>query len=906
MGVYRVTEDEWIAHSGALHRSGRYAEGSGEEPYQCAIGVRAQVSNLRAKGLSDTEIAKYMGISTTVMRQRISLEKEEDRAQQAADAFKLKEKGYSNVAIAKRMGVSEGTVRNLLKHSTEVYENNIRKTADVLKEECLKKEVLDVGRGNEVRLGISSTKLKTALSLLKDEGFSVEEVLVPQMGTTQKTTVQVLMAPGIEKKDVYRDLSMIHLIDAYSDDGGLTLRKIEPPIKINPDRVQIVYAEEGGTKKDGLIELRRGVDDISLGQARYAQVRIAVEGDRYLKGMAVYSDDLPPGVDIRFNTNKHLGVSKMDVLKPFESDPNNPFGATIKTDKDLIRAQRHYIGKDGKEHLSALNIVNEEGDWGRWSKTLSSQFLGKQNISFIKKQLDISLKEKRDELDALKKLTNPVIKKDLLDSFGDDCDAASVHLKAAGLPRQATYVILPFPGMKDNEVYAPNYKNGEKIVLVRHPHAGRFELPELTVNNRYPLAKKIIGNSTDAIGINWKVAEKMSGADFDGDNVLALPNNDGAIKTRRSLKQLDGFDPKAAYPSYEGMKVISEQQKQLEMGKISNLITDMTIKGGATDAELARAVKHSMVIIDARKHKLNWRLSEEENGITQLRIKYQGKASGGAATLLSRSKSVVYRNEEKEGKLMVDPVTGKKKRVYVDSTTGEKLTEPTGRMVTRWNRETQEYEIKGPAQEKRSRMSVARDARSLSSGTPVEELYASYANKLKAMGNEARKISVNTETMRVDPQAKKVYAPQVESLKAKLDIAKSNAPLERKAQVLANYTMKEYKVQNPEATKDSIKKARGRALTEAREATGANKIRVNFSEKEWEAIQAGAISTNFLQQLVANADKDRLRALATPRESRELKSTTIQRAREMLKNGYTQGEIADALGLSLATLKENL
>ena len=56
--------------------------------------------------------------------------------------------------------------------------------------------------------------------------------------------------------------------------------------------------------KDGVIEIRSGVDDLSLGDSHYAQVRILVDGNTYLKGMAVYSDDLPDGVDVMFNTNK--------------------------------------------------------------------------------------------------------------------------------------------------------------------------------------------------------------------------------------------------------------------------------------------------------------------------------------------------------------------------------------------------------------------------------------------------------------------------------------------------------------------------------------------------------------------------------------------------------------------------
>jgi hypothetical protein len=146
---------------------------------------------------------------------------------------------------------------------------------------------------------------------------------------------------------------------------------------------------------------------------------------------------------------------------------------------------------------------------------------------------------------------------------------------------------------------------------VRYPHGGTFEMPELTVNNqnreaRSILSDKVKGHARDAVGINSKVAARLSGADFDGDTVLVIPNDRRSVKTSAPLKELKDFDPQKRYPGYEGMKVMSDKQKQ--MGDVSNLITDMTILG-ANPAEIARAVKHSMVVIDAEKHKLNYKQS---------------------------------------------------------------------------------------------------------------------------------------------------------------------------------------------------------------------------------------------------------------------------------------------------------
>ena len=131
----------------------------------------------------------------------------------------------------------------------------------------------------------------------------------------------------------------------------------------------------------------------------------------------------------------------------------------------------------------------------------------------------------------------------------------------------------------------------------------------------------------DAVGINSKVAERLSGADFDGDTVMVIPTG-GKVKITSTppLKGLIGFDPKLEYGSdsskvdadgtehyYRGGKEFRPMRNtQTEMGIVSNLITDMTLRG-ATQDELARAVRHSMVVIDAEKHHLDYKQSELDN-----------------------------------------------------------------------------------------------------------------------------------------------------------------------------------------------------------------------------------------------------------------------------------------------------
>ena len=882
-----------LMHYGTKRHSGRYPWGSGENPYQDSRDFLGTEKQLRKEGLSEVEIAEYFGMNTKQLRARKANAKNAVKAADIARANELKEKGYSNVAIGKKMGVPESTVRNWLKPASEQRATIATNTANMLKEAVGSRKYIDVGGGVENQLGITRTQLDNAIEMLKDQGYKIQYIQTEQLGTGKKTSIKVLTKGDVPYSEVSKNRDQITYPNFYGEDGGSTLRKIEPPVSISSKRIKVNYREDGGVDKDGVIELRRGVDDISLGKARYAQVRIAVDGTHYLKGMAMYSDDIPDGYDIIFNTNKKrgtpmLGEGDNSVLKKMKSDQDNPFGATIRSEDELILCQTHYKGKDGKEHQSALNIVNEEGNWSAWRKTLSSQMLSKQSPTLAKKQLKLAYDLKQDEFDEIMSLENPVIKKALLDKFADGCDSASVHLKAAGLPRQASKVILPFPEMNEGEIYAPSFRDGESVVLIRYPHAGTFEIPQLTVNNKNKKAESLIHNAQDAVGIHPKVAERLSGADFDGDTVLVIPTRGVNIKTSQALKGLQDFDPKIAYPAYEGMTQPGSKgsgfNKQRQMGDVSNLITDMTIKG-ATPDELARAVRHSMVVIDAEKHNLNWRQSYLDNDIAALKEKYQGGKNRGASTLISKASSEARPGARKE---YIDPATGKK--VY--SYTGETYTDRKGQTVPRTVRST--------------KMAEAEDAYALSSGTVIETVYAEHANKLKALANRARRESHSTTPIPYSPSAKKTYSKEVDSLNSKLNTALKNRPLERRAQLLANAKVRIVRDANPDMDADDIKKLKGRCLTEARVQTGARKQQINISDKEWEAIQAGAVSTNKLRQIIDNSDLDVLKQLAMPRDHKSISPAKESRAKAMAARGYTLAEIADALGYSTSTIQSIL
>ena len=884
----QVAEDI-LMHYGMPRRSGRYPWGSGDNPYQHSGDFLSRVEELKKQGLSEKEIADSFGLTTTQFRTQKSLAKNERRALEVATAKGLREKGYSLNEIAEKMGyTNDSSIRSLLNESSESNMNQAQKTADFLRKQIDEKGMIDVGTGVERELGISKEKLNQALYILEMEGYPVYGGGVPQVTNPGKqTNIKVICPPGTEHKDIY-DYENVHsLTDYVSHDNGETFDTFVYPKSMDSKRLEICYAEDGGIHKDGVIELRRGVDDLSLGDSHYAQVRILVDDTKYLKGMAIYSDDLPPGVDVRFNTNKKQGTPMGDVLKNIKDDPDNPFGSLIKAG-----GQSYYIDKNGKRQLSLINKRAEEGDWGAWSDKLPSQFLSKQSLHLVKKQLGLAASDKLAEFDEICRLTNPTVKKTLLKSFADDCDAAAIHLQAAALPRQKYQVILPITSMKDNEVYAPNYKNGEQVALIRYPHGGTFEIPIVTVNNKHPEAKRVLGNALDAIGINSRVAERLSGADFDGDTVMVIPTG-GKVKITSTspLKGLEGFDPKTSYPYKEGMKTM--RNTQTEMGKVSNLITDMTLKG-ATQDELARAVRHSMVVIDAEKHKLNYKQSEIDNGIASLKKKYQGhydedgKYHEGAATLISRAKSETSVLKRK-GSPIIDPKTGEQsyKEVYE-----EYVDKKTGKTKVRTQAST--------------KMAETRDARTLSSGHPVEEAYADYANQMKSLGNRARKEMLSTGKIAYSASAKAAYQPEVDSLSAKLNVALRNAPKERQAQVIANANVAAKKKDNPDMTNAEIKKAGQQALTSARVKVGAKREPIKLTDKEWEAIQAGAISENKLKQIINNVNIDELRQRAKPRTTTSLSSAKISKISSMNASGYSIAEIAQALGVSTSTVSKYL
>ena len=986
LAIMDYDEDDALIHYGMPRRSGRYPWGSGDDPYQRSIDFMGRVNEYKKQGMSEREIAETMGIlnnkgqpSVSKLRDQYSIAKNEKTLYQTATARRLHEKeGMGYTEIGRQMGVRESTVRSWLEGKSEKNAIQAKNTAEFLKKRMKETDsFLDVGEATNLELNITEKKMSEALTILENEGYKVYSNRIDQSNNSgHKTTQKLLCPPGTEYKDIYnKDAKIASVTEYTSHDGGETFDKFVYPKSLDSSRLKIRYADEigpdgaRGIDKDGIVEIRRGVDDLSLNGSHYSQVRILVDGDRYIKGMAVYSDNMPDGVDVIFNTNKTPDKGMRDVLKETKKDPDNPFGSLIKAG-----GQSYYIDKNGDKQLSCINKTREEGDWSDWQDKLPSQFLSKQSRTLAKKQLDLAKADKLAEYDEICSITNPTIKKHLLQKFSDECDASAVDLKAAALPGQKHHVIIPINTLKDNEVYAPGYDDGTKLALIRYPHAGTFEIPVLTVNNKNKLGKGIIGTDTmDAVGINKKIADRLSGADFDGDTVMAIPTHDPKgkvkIKSTEALEDLKDFEPKAAYPERPGMRYMKDpvtgvDNTQKEMGVISNLITDMTLLG-ASDAEMARAVKHSMVVIDAAKHKLDYKKSEIDNNIAALKKDYQrtidpdtGEVkTGGASTLISRAKGQASVDKRQgtprvnmKGNKDYDPTKpegaylykkaddlyyaeGKKDKTTgiatYRTTDGKKITydtkdpaarekyapvkkvDPNTGEVTFTNKAGDiSYRVRARTQ-KSTQMAETDDARTLISAAhhPMEVIYADYANSMKALANQSRKEMMTTKDIPYSAQAKAVYQKEVDSLNYKLNEALKNKPKERAALRQANAEVARKVEDDPTLSKKDIGKLKTQATTRARSDVGsiARKDRnIDITDREWEAIQAGAISKSKLIDILNNTDVDKLRERAMPKATTTLSKSQISRIKALSNSNYTIAEIAKKLGKSPSTISKYL
>jgi hypothetical protein len=90
-----------------------------------------------------------------------------------------------------------------------------------------------------------------------------------------------------------------------------------------------------------------------------------------------------------------------------------------------------------------------------------------------------------------------------------------------------------------------------------------------------------------------------------------------------------------------------------------------------------------------------------------------------------------------------------------------------------------------------------------------------------------------------------------------------------KAEIAANPGLKE--------DKDRLKKVKGQRLNAARARVGAKKEKIRFTDREWEAIQSGAIRKTTLEKIISNADKDEVKQRSTPKANLILTSSKISK-----------------------------
>ena len=125
---------------------------------------------------------------------------------------------------------------------------------------------------------------------------------------------------------------------------------------------------------------------------------------------------------------------------------------------------------------------------------------------------------------------------------------------------------------------------------------------------------------------------------------------------------------------------------------------------------------------------------------------------------------------------------------------------------------------------------------------------------------------------------------------------------------MANVTISAKKRSNPDLEPDDIKKLKTQALAAARAKVGASKrdVYVNVTDKEWEAMMSGALSSSKINSILSNMNQDRVKQLAIPREAKSLSASQKTRINTLNSNGYTISQIADSIGVSSSTVSNYL
>lgn len=309
-------QTDYISHHGVGHDdsppgrgSGRYGWGSGKNPGQHQFNLITEYNKLKNTGLTDGQIAIILlgpKKKSVDIRAQLTIAKAELRQINREKAMRVLDECDGNISeAARRLNMkNESSLRSLIDPIKAERNDRYKATADMIKKSVDKNGIVDISSDANLMLGVPKNTMDVAVAMLENQGYVKTYVKVPQLGTQHETSIRVLAKPDMSYGDIQKNKLDVKPFNEFTPDSGKTWWTPEFPESMSSDRVLIRYNEEGGREKDGVIEIRKGVEDLSLDGSNYAQVRIAVDGTHYMKGMAMYADDIPKGYDVIYNTNK--------------------------------------------------------------------------------------------------------------------------------------------------------------------------------------------------------------------------------------------------------------------------------------------------------------------------------------------------------------------------------------------------------------------------------------------------------------------------------------------------------------------------------------------------------------------------------------------------------------------------
>lgn len=121
-------------------------------------------------------------------------------------AGEFKEQGQTEAEVAASMGCASVTDYRATRarYKNDLRDEEFAEVLETLRTETTDTSFLDVGVGASQRLGITQARLRTALAVLKEEGYVVYMTLAEPKGLSMdnKAAVKVLCPPGTAYADV--------------------------------------------------------------------------------------------------------------------------------------------------------------------------------------------------------------------------------------------------------------------------------------------------------------------------------------------------------------------------------------------------------------------------------------------------------------------------------------------------------------------------------------------------------------------------------------------------------------------------------------------------------------------------------------------------------------------------------